>query len=123
GLDELEDIQSLRLSMQRVLTPGSYTAVDPENGSLPSEFKLYAAYPNPFNPVATIRFDVGEASHESTLRIFDISGRNVATLISGHLESGTYEVKWDARGFASGVYFSELISGQNRHTQKMVLLK
>jgi hypothetical protein len=123
GLDELEDIQSLRLSMQRVLTLGSYTAVDPENGSLPSEFKLYAAYPNPFNPVATIRFDVGEASHESTLRIFDISGRNVATLISGHLESGTYEVKWDARGFASGVYFSELISGQNRHTQKMVLLK
>lgn len=123
GLNELVDVESFYVSMERFFLASEMTAIEPADGTLPGEFKLYSNYPNPFNPVATIRFDVGEASHESTLRIFDISGRNVATLISGHLESGSYEVKWDARGFASGVYFSELISGQNRHTQKMVLLK
>ncbi len=124
GLDELEDIQSLRISMGRVLTPGSFMAVDAGNGSLPQEFNLYANYPNPFNPVTTIRFDVGQNSGDNTLlRIYDITGRSVATLINGQLQIGTYEIQWDARGFASGIYFSELISGTKRHTQKMVLLK
>ena len=124
GLDELEDIQSLRISMGRVLTPSSFTAVDPGNGFLPQEFNLYANYPNPFNPVTTIRFDVGQNSGNNTLlRIYDITGRSVATLINGQLQTGTYEIQWDARGFSSGIYFSELISGTKRHTQKMVLLK
>ena len=124
GLDELEDLQSLRLSVQRVLTPGFYTAVDHGNGSLPQDFNLYANYPNPFNPVTTIRFDVGQNSGDNTLlRIYDITGRSVATLINGQLQTGNYEMQWDARGFASGIYFSELTSGTKRHTQKMVLLK
>ena len=124
GLDGLEDLQSLRISMQRVLTPGSYTAVDPGNGSLPQDFNLYANYPNPFNPVTTIRFDVGQNSGDNTLlQIYDITGRSVATLINGQLQTGAYEIQWDARGFASGIYFSELTSGTKRHTQKMVLLK
>ena len=124
GLDELEDVESLRLSFERDFTPGSYTAVDPGDGSLPQEFNLYANYPNPFNPVTTIRFDVGMNSGNNTiLRIYDITGRNVATLINGQLQTGTYEVRWDARGFPSGLYFSELISGTERQTQKMILLK
>ena len=123
GFDNLVDVQNFRVHMEQYYMPHNMTAIEPANGKLPGEFKLYANYPNPFNPVTTIRFDVGEASHESTLRIYDISGRNVATLINGQLQSGTYEVKWDARGIASGIYISELISGQNRQTQKMVLLK
>ena len=123
GFNELVDVESFRMYHEVVFTSTELTSIEPTNGKLPEEFKLYAAYPNPFNPVTTIRFDVGDASHESTLRIYDISGRNVATLVSDQLQSGTYEVKWDARGFASGIYFSELISGTNRHTQKMVLLK
>ena len=123
GFNELVDVESFHMYQEIVFTSTELTSIEPTNGKLPEEFKLYAAYPNPFNPVTTIRFDVGDASHESTLRIYDISGRNVATLVSDQLQSGTYEVKWDARGFASGVYFSELISGTNRHTQKMVLLK
>ena len=123
GFNELVDVESFRMYHEVVFTSTELTSIEPTNGKLPEEFKLYAAYPNPFNPVTTIRFDVGDASHESTLRIYDISGRNVATLVSDQLQSGTYEVKWDARGFASGIYFSELISGTNRHTQKMVLLR
>ena len=123
GFNELVDVESFHMYQEIVFTSTELTSIEPTNGKLPEEFKLYAAYPNPFNPVTTIRFDVGDASHESTLRIYDISGRNVATLVSDQLQSGTYEVKWDARGFVSGIYFSELISGTNRHTQKMVLLK
>ena len=123
GFDELVDVESFRINQETVFTSTVLTSIEPTNGELPEEFKLYAAYPNPFNPVTTIRFDVGSTSHESTLRIYDVSGRNVATLINGQLQPGNYEVKWDARGFASGIYFSELISGTKRHTQKMVLLK
>jgi hypothetical protein len=123
GFDELVDVESFRINQETVFTSTVLTSIEPTNGELPEEFKLYAAYPNPFNPVTTIRFDVGSTSNESTLRIYDISGRNVATLINGQLQPGSYEVQWDARGFASGIYFSELISGTKRHTQKMVLLK
>ena len=123
GFDELVDVESFRINQETVFTSTVLTSIEPTNEGLPEEFKLYAAYPNPFNPVTTIRFDVGSTSHESTLRIYDVSGRNVATLINGQLQPGSYEVQWDARGFASGIYFSELISGTKRHTQKMVLLK
>jgi len=123
GFDELVDVESFRVNQETVFTSTVLTSIEPTNGELPEEFKLYAAYPNPFNPVTTIRFDVGSTSNESTLRIYDISGRNVATLMNGQLQPGSYEVQWDARGFASGIYFSELISGTKRHTQKMVLLK
>ena len=123
GYDELVDVESFRINQETVFTSTVLTSIEPINGELPEEFKLYAAFPNPFNPVTTIRFDVGSTSHKSTLRIYDISGRNVATLINGQIQTGSYEVQWDARGFASGIYFSELISGTKRHTQKMVLLK
>ena len=123
GFDELVDVESFRINQETVFTSTVLTSIEPTNEGLPEEFKLYAAYPNPFNPVTTIRFDIGSTSHESTLRIYDVSGRNVATLINGQLQPGSYEVQWDARGFASGIYFSELISGTKRHTQKMVLLK
>ncbi len=124
GLYELEDIESLRIYFGRILTPGSYTSVDHGDGSIPEAFNLYANYPNPFNPMTTIRFDVGQnTGHNTILRIYDITGRVVATLVNGQLQTGTYEAQWDARGFASGIYFSELVSGTNRQTQKMVLLK
>jgi hypothetical protein len=123
GFDELVDVESFRVNQETVFTSTVLTSIEPTNGKLPEEFKLYAAYPNPFNPVTTIRFDVGSTSHKSTLRIYDVSGRNIATLINGQLQTGSYEVQWDARGFASGIYFSELICGTKRHTQKMVLLK
>jgi hypothetical protein len=124
GLDELEDVESFRVYEELVFSSGGFTSVAPGDGTMPNEFNLYGNYPNPFNPVTSIRFDVGlKSGNNTSLLIYDITGRNVATLINEQLQTGTYEVKWDARGFASGIYFSELISGTNRHTQKMVLLK
>ena len=123
GFDELVDIENFRIGQEVIFTSIVLTAIEPKNGLFPKQFKLYTAYPNPFNPVTTIKFDVESGSNESILRIYDISGKNVATLINERLQNGSYEIQWDASSFASGVYFSELISGGKRDTQKMVLLK
>ena len=89
----------------------------------PNGFVLYPAYPNPFNPVTTIQFHLDKAANETILRIYDLAGRNVTTLVNGQLQSGQHEVRWDAQKFSSGIYFTELISGTKRQTQKMILLK
>jgi len=92
--------------------------------SVPGEFQLFPAYPNPFNPSTTIRFNIGvETLHATSLQIFDITGRVVETLVDGVIDPGEHEVVWDASGFSSGVYFAKFVSGKNRQIQKMILLK
>jgi hypothetical protein len=91
---------------------------------IPHAMKLYPAYPNPFNPIATIQFDIAKNYQSNTLlNIYDISGRIVAELINEKYDFGSYSATWDASSFASGVYFTELISGNQRETQKIILLK
>lgn len=89
---------------------------------LPNEFKLFAPYPNPFNPITTIRFSV-ETGHVTTLRVYDITGRLVDELIRGKRAAGEQEIIWNADGLASGVYFVKLESGEKHQTQKLLLLK
>ena len=92
---------------------------------VPQQFKLFPAYPNPFNPNTTIKFEVPKLDiliHMS-LSIFDITGRKVGTLFSGKHEFGTYSVHWNASGYASGVYFVNLTFGKSSQIQKILLLK
>ena len=99
-------------------------SVSENDGILPKRMKLYPVYPNPFNPVATIQFDITENRlPNNALNIYDIKGKLVAELINKEYNAGTYKVTWDASSFASGVYFTELISGSERQTQKIILLK
>ena len=122
----LEDVDDFYVHGEQIMIPAGDDAVSisPDASTLPKKFALYPAYPNPFNPVTTIRFDVGDATADITsLRIYDITGRNVATLVNEQMDSGNYELNWNASGHPSGIYFSELISGSTRLTQKMVLLK
>ena len=123
GFDELVEIDNFRIGQEVSFTSVVFTSIEPNIGVLPNQFKLYPAYPNPFNPLTTIQFDVETVSSKSVLNIYNISGKNVATLINERLKSGSYEVQWDASSFSSGVYFSELISGGKRVSQKMILLK
>ena len=92
---------------------------------LPTKMALYPAYPNPFNPIATIRFDIPEVETQiiATLHIYDIRGRLVETLVNGSMLPGTYAVQWQADGFASGMYFAQLRYGKEMKTQKILLLK
>jgi len=91
-------------------------------GSLPSEYKLFQNYPNPFNPTTTIKFQIKESSKVS-LKIFDILGAEVKTLIDEVRNPGTYEVKLNASDLSSGVYFYQLRAGDYVNTKKLLLLK
>ena len=92
---------------------------------VPQQITLFPAYPNPFNPNTTIKFDVPKSDiliHMS-LSIFDITGRKLETLFNGKHDSGTYSVQWNASGYASGVYFVNLTFGKSSQIQKILLLK
>ena len=88
----------------------------------PLTFKLYKPYPNPFNPITTIRFSV-ETMHATFLRIYDITGRLVEDLVNDELVSGAHEIIWNASLLPSGVYFVRLQNGDQVETQKLILLK
>ena len=92
------------------------------SSSMPTKFALNSAYPDPFNPVATITFDLKE-SVEVNLTVFDISGRIVAALVNGHLGAGVHSAVFTADNLASGVYFYKLTAGSFTDTKKMVLMK
>jgi len=87
-----------------------------------SDFKLIGNYPNPFNPITTIQFQIPELSNV-TLKIYNSIGEEVTTLINTELAQGTYEIIWDAKGFTSGVYYCQMLTDGFVETKKMTLLK
>ena len=86
------------------------------------EGALYSAYPNPFNPVTTIQFDLPEAGDVS-LRVYNLQGKLVETLVNEKLTPEHHTVQWNAEGFSSGVYFVILTSDEYFQSQKMILIK
>ena len=88
----------------------------------PSTYSLSQNYPNPFNPSTAIKFSVPKAQHV-TLKIFNLLGQEVATLINKQQEAGNYTVTFDASKLASGVYIYSLQAGTFNSTKKMILLK
>lgn len=89
---------------------------------LPATFFLSQNYPNPFNPETEIRYQIAERSHV-LLRIFDVLGREVATLVNEMKEPGEYSATWDASRAVSGVYFYRLQTGKYVETKKMVVIR
>ena len=90
---------------------------------IPTVVELYQNYPNPFNPTSVIRYGVPETS-EVNLEVFDMLGRKVMTLISGEVKQpGRYNVNFNARQLASGIYIYRLAIGNTIMTKKMTLIK
>ena len=89
---------------------------------IPTEFALYQNYPNPFNPITTIKYGLPKGS-KVTLKVFDILGREVATLVNEHQAAGYQQVSWDATGHSSGIYFYQIQAGDFQKIRKMILLK
>jgi hypothetical protein len=87
-----------------------------------NEFKLYQNYPNPFNPSTKIGFRISDLGWVN-LKIYDVLGREVTTLINEEKPAGTYEVTWNAANLPSGVYFYELKAGGYTATKNLLLLK
>ncbi|MFZ1292385.1 MAG: T9SS type A sorting domain-containing protein, partial [Melioribacteraceae bacterium] len=92
------------------------------NNRIPNNFELSQNYPNPFNPSTKISFSLPKTS-EVKLAIYNILGQEVATLINGTRNVGTYEINWDASNLASGTYIYRLQAGTNVFTNKMILMK
>ncbi len=89
---------------------------------IPDHFSLSQNYPNPFNPTTIISYDLPTADHV-VLKVYDLLGKEVATLYNGNQNAGTYNVLFDASKLASGVYFYQLKAGDYTSIKKMVLLK
>ncbi len=85
-------------------------------------FELAQNYPNPFNPMTTIRYQIPTAETVS-LKVYDVLGKEVATLVSGRQEAGSYVVPFNAAGLSSGMYFYRLQAGSFAETRKMMLVK
>jgi hypothetical protein len=91
-------------------------------GTLPEAYALEQNYPNPFNPSTTISYSLPHASNVS-LKVFDILGQEVATLVNGDITAGKHEVQFDAKGLASGTYLYRLTSGDFTQVKKMMVVK
>jgi hypothetical protein len=96
-------------------------SVDDER-SLPSEFVLSNNYPNPFNPKTTIKYSVPNLSFV-TIKVFDVLGKEVASLVNDEKSVGSYEVEFNAGNLSSGIYLYRLQAGSFVETKKMVLMK
>jgi hypothetical protein len=106
-------------------TLGYITTDIDENVIQVLDFELYQNYPNPFNPSTTIKFTVpkGNENIRSLLKVYDVLGKEIATLVNEYKPPGTYEIKFDAEELANGIYFYRLESGKFFETRKMLLLK
>ncbi|MFH1195452.1 MAG: T9SS type A sorting domain-containing protein [bacterium] len=113
------------------------TSIQP-TPELPDEFILEQNYPNPFNPTTTIKYSIssgvetrqlarqltgGASLQHVTLKIHDILGNEVATLVNETKEPGVHEVEFDGSKLSSGVYFYRLHAGEFSRTRKMILVK
>jgi len=90
--------------------------------TVPEKFELSQNYPNPFNPSTKIKYQIA-TSNPVSLKIYDVLGNEVASLINEVQPAGNYEVTFDARSLSSGTYFYKLQAGSFVKTKKMVLLK
>ncbi len=92
------------------------------NSEIPNEFSLYQNYPNPFNPSTQIRFDVAKKGFVS-LKIYDVTGKLVNTIVNRNLEAGKYAEDFNAGNLPSGIYFYKIVATDYTETKKMMLIK
>jgi hypothetical protein len=104
------------------LTISAITYLEDQNFNIPIEFKLLQNYPNPFNPTTTIKIVIPKSSFVS-IKVYDLLGREVATLVNEEKPAGNYEAEFDGSDLSSGIYFYHLQADEFSVTKKMILLK
>ncbi len=130
GVEDWEGIGDRQYVIAQSATAGSYDAfwnnddscLSANTEDLPGAFALGSAYPNPFNPSTSIDFSLAETG-EVSLRVTDLLGRTVSTLVEGMTSAGEHSVTFHAEGLGSGVYFYTLEAAGQSQTRKLVLLK
>jgi len=117
GLCKVEDLESSGLF---IVMYGENLSID--EFIIPSDFNLYRSYPNPFNPITTLEFDVAN-SGLVTFMVYNINGRIVDSISSKFYTPGNYQIKWEARDFPSGIYLIQMRTESSTYFQKVMLLK
>lgn len=100
----------------------SLTGIATINNNIPADYYLEQNYPNPFNPVTNIKFGITKADVVS-ISVFDITGKEIDQLTNDKMQPGNYSIKWNASGYASGIYFLKLWANGILLTRKMLLVK
>lgn len=100
----------------------SPTGIEPYSSEIPKEFKLYNNYPNPFNPVTLIKYDIAKNTNVK-LTVYDVTGREAATLVNENLRAGRYEAVFNGSNYSSGVYFAKIEAGTYTHIIKLLMVK
>jgi hypothetical protein len=132
GTLQLNTLYFWRVRASNAGGPGPYSAVrnfrstsvsiTSIGGIIPTEFKLYNNYPNPFNPSTTIRFDIPKNA-DVKIKVFDLTGKMVSELIDFSVPPGAYETSFNASKLASGIYYYRIEAGEFIDTKKMMLIK
>jgi aminopeptidase N len=126
-----QGILSLPLQYDLVIDPDQWilmdepqiaSTLDPEKLPSVSRFQLHQNFPNPFNPKTIINYELSIAN-DVDLSIYNLLGQKVATLVSEKQKAGYHQVEWDASGFASGLYYYKIKSGEFMDMKKMILLR
>jgi len=108
GEEAIDGICDGQLSIDNIITPKNY--------------RIASIYPNPFNPITHINYELPEYTNVHIV-IFDLTGKKVQSLISELQAPGYHSVKWNAENYASGIYFIKMVSGGYVNTQKLMLIK
>ncbi|CAN5605732.1 hypothetical protein BH10BAC5_BH10BAC5_21980 [soil metagenome] len=106
----------------KVYLTNTSVGIEPISSNLPDKFALSQNYPNPFNPTTNINFDITRSGF-TTLKVYDLLGRELKTLLNENLSAGSYRVEFNAKEQASGMYFYKLSSGNYSEVKKMTLVK
>jgi len=111
-------------------TNGGLTFVNQISTETPKSFELHQNFPNPFNPTTNIKFQIANGfpvrtsgNDKVVLKVYDVMGREVETLVNESLKPGTYEVKFDGSKISSGIYFYKLYYLNSVQTKKFSLIK
>jgi N-acetylneuraminic acid mutarotase len=124
GTDKTHPCPALSTVLEYDVESDTTTATTVRSNAVgnPSSFKLFQNYPNPFNPSTTIRFSIPKSCFVS-LKIYDLLGKEITTLINGKKSSGEYAVDWNGKGLPSGMYLYQLKAGEFAETRKLILQK
>jgi hypothetical protein len=121
-LDSVTKLKEKAAAVRHFYFTGEIISVIECPNPSPTSFTLFQNYPNPFNPITIISYEL-RMTNDVDLSIYNVLGQKVATMISKKQSAGSYQVEWNAGGFASGVYYYVLKAGEFRDVKKMVLIR
>lgn len=120
--DQDQPLSGADTSMNHMVKVIGPSAVEVQISGIPEDYNLSQNYPNPFNPSTKFNYSIKTAG-EVQIKIYDVSGREVLLLVEGYRAAGTYQVKFNAANFPSGIYYYRMITNNFTQTNKMILLK